>query len=335
MSNLKKEKQILIGLFFFALLTIVIGACTDYYDLQLKKTNYERVTPLFDGDTKKFGVAFGQAFKKTIRQAKAKNIRPSDKDKLNALAYDNSVEEFRDAGLMDLEESDLSGSIPAEEYEFLEDGSGGGGSSSSNHQTAPTTKALTATQKQVFAKVNQAMSSSESYLEATDKLADINNGIPLTVPAQEQVGLQRAIAALYYTLDAIDDLVAEGILKGQSEKAQLEIRPKKVGFSFLEVFVAKKREEVSWWKCTKSVILTAAAGVVLFGAIKALFIPGLTIFAAAGLVIAVKSFDDSLDDSIDDCGGEEVKVNDDEPSKEDDMDGNNDGTGQHEQLTLD
>ena len=252
MSNLKKEKQILIALFFFALLTMVIGACSDYYDFQLKKANYERVTPLFDGDTKKFGVAFGQAFKKTIRQAKAKNIRPSDKDKLNALAYDNSVEEFRTAGLMDLEESDHSSSMPAEEYEFLEDGSGGGGSSSSNHQTAPTTKALTVAQKQVFAKIDQAMSSSESYLEATHKLANINNGIPLTVPAQEQVGLQRAIAALYYTLDAIDDLVAEGVLKGQSEKQLQGIKTQKAGFisglSFLQRKLSdrEKRIEREW-----------------------------------------------------------------------------------------
>ena len=88
----------------------------------------------------------------------------------------------------------------------------------------------------MLAKINQVMSNSKFYLEATDKLADINNGIPLTVPAKEQVGLQRAIAALYYTLDAIDDLVAEGVLEGQSEKQLQGIKTQKAGFSFLEVF---------------------------------------------------------------------------------------------------
>ena len=193
---------------------------------------YQKVIPLFDKDTQKFGIAVGQALKKTIRQAKAKNIRSSDKDKLKALAYDNYVEEFRAAGLMNSEESDLSGSMPTKEDEIFE-----GGSTFSNQSTSTT-------QKQVLAKINQAMSNSKSYLEATDKLADINNGIPLTVPAQEQVGLQRAIAALYYTLDAMtDDLVAEWVLEGESKKAQLEIRPRRAGFSFLGVWEKSKNKD--------------------------------------------------------------------------------------------
>ena len=332
--QIKLEKQIGIGLFFFALLTMVLGACSDYYYLHLRKMKmtYQRVIPLFDEDTQKFGIAVGQAFKKTIRQAKAKNIRPSDKDKFKALAYDNYVEEFRAAGLTNSEESDRLGSTPTKEDKVFE-----GDSTSSNQSTSTT-------QKQVLAKVNQAMSSSESYLEATDKLADINNGIPLTVPAQEQVGLQRAIAALYYTLDAIDDLVAEGVLKGQSEKAQLEIRPKKAGFSFLEVFVAQKchsgctctagctckhcgneEKEVDWWddwgKCAAGIVGGALVGAATFASGPI----GWTIAGTIGF---------SLLGAVSGCG-EEVKVNDDEPSKEDDIDGNNDGTGQHEQLTLD
>ena len=246
--QIKLEKQIGIGLFFFALLTIVLGACSDSYYLYLRKMKmtYQRVIPLFDEDTQKFGIAVGQALKKTIRQAKAKNIRPSDKDKLKDLAYDNYVEEFRAAGLMNSEESDLSGSMPTKEGEIFE-----GGSTFSNQSTSTT-------QKQVLAKINQVMSSSKFYLEATDKLADINNGIPLTVPAQEQVGLQRAIAALYYTLDAIDDLVAEGVLEGQSEKQLQGIKTQKAGFSFLEVFkespisralvaLSGGSGKISWW----------------------------------------------------------------------------------------
>ena len=45
--TIKQEKQIGIGLFFFALLTIGLGACSDYYDLYLRKDDLPKSTPSF------------------------------------------------------------------------------------------------------------------------------------------------------------------------------------------------------------------------------------------------------------------------------------------------
>ena len=233
MSEFKKfstEKWVGTGLLIF----VLAAACTAVFD-GANPPDYQRVQPIFDSEAQKLGIALGESIKSTFRQAKEQAIDFSDKEQIEALAYKNSLAELERAGLVS-------------EEEVLENAAPG-----SVKAAAAKQKPLSESQKKVMQEIEAAVQNSRSYLEFTDKLANINNGLALTVPAKEQLGLQRAIAALYYTMDAINDLVAEGVLKGTAEKTQRSTQIQKAGFGSVfsilpaQIFgKAQQKQERDW-----------------------------------------------------------------------------------------
>ena len=267
MSKFKKfsaEKWVGMGLLIFVLAV----ACTAVFD-GAKTPDYQRVKPIFNSEAQKLGIALGESIKNTFRQAKEQAIDFSDKAQMESLAYKNSLAELERAGLVseeDVLESAAPGSIKA---------------------AAAEQKPLSESQKKVMQEIEAAVQNSRSYLEFTDKLANINNGLALTVPAKEQLGLQRAIAALYYTMDAINDLVAEGILKGTAEKTPPSPQIQKAGFGLFSDYGLEALSggpKSSWWdrwgKCAAGILGNAMLGG-LTGAAAASVVPGLGTVAGA------------------------------------------------------
>ena len=253
------EKWVGTGLLIF----VLAAACTAVFD-GANPPDYQRVKPIFNSDAQKLGIALGESIKSTFRQAKEKSIDFSDKAQMESLAYQNSLAELERAGLVseeDVLESAAPGSVKA---------------------AAAKQKPLSESQKKVMQEIEAAVQNSRSYLEFTDKLANINNGLALTVPAKEQLGLQRAIAALYYTMDAIDDLVAEGILKGTAEKTQRSTQIQKAGFGLFSDYgieaLSGGPSSSSWWdswgKCAAGILGGALMGSLKGASIGTKILPG-------------------------------------------------------------
>uniref|UniRef100_A0A2B4RXV6 Methionine--tRNA ligase, cytoplasmic n=1 Tax=Stylophora pistillata TaxID=50429 RepID=A0A2B4RXV6_STYPI len=182
----------------------------------------EVVKPTFSVKNEKLGRATYNALLKTVRQAKKEGVNLKDKKAINAIAYGHSLKELKAVNLISDEEFLQAQSAPKETV-FI------AGATATKAKKA-VTKLSSAAQK-ILAKVQVAIKESPTYQDFTKKLKNINDEIPLTVPVKEQEAVQRGIAVLHYSFEAIDTLDKEGTLKKDTDK-----KVEKAGFlSFIQI----------------------------------------------------------------------------------------------------
>ena len=106
----------------------------------------------------------------------------------------------------------------------------------------------------VLAKIQKVVAESPTYEDFTKKLVAINMEIPLTVPAKEQEAVQRGIAIIHYSLEAIDALDKEGFFEKDATTKKVD----KAGF--LDISLLKKKEKKSWWDANKKCLRRTISG---------------------------------------------------------------------------
>ena len=190
-----------------------------------------------------------KALLKTVRQAKSKGVSLKDKKAIEQLAYTHSLEELRAVHLISKDEFLEAQTAPKQDVLL----------GATADKTADTARKLSPSAQKILSKLQKAVAESPTYEDFTKKLVAINQEIPLTVPAKEQEAVQRGIAIIHYSLEAIDALDKEGFFEKDATTKKVD----KAGFldiSLLEKAsdtLNKPNKKKGWWnswgRCTASI----------------------------------------------------------------------------------
>ena len=181
-----------------------------------------------------------KALLKTVRQAKREGVSLKDKEAIEQLAYTHSLEELRAVHLISKDEFLEAQTAPKQDVLL----------GATADKTADTARKLSPSAQKILSKLQKAVSESPTYEDFTKKLVAINQEIPLTVPAKEQEAVQRGIAIIHYSLEAIDALDKEGFFEKDATTKKVD----KAGF--LDISLLKKKEKKSWWDRNGDCVIT-------------------------------------------------------------------------------
>ena len=222
----------ILGLFCGA--TLFLSAC-DLDKSSAEVATEQKVKPTFSVKNEQLGQATYKALLKTVRQAKEADIDLKDKAAIEALAYEHSLKELKAVNLISDEEFLQAQSAPKPTILM----------GATVEKAAKEKPKLSIASQKILAKVQVAIKESPTYKDFTKKLKNINDEIVMTVPVKEQEAVQRGIAVLHYSLEAIDVLDKEGLLKKVNQNKKVE----KAGFlSFLlDPGDKDQKKKSSWW----------------------------------------------------------------------------------------
>ena len=182
----------------------------------------QQIKPVFSDKNEKIGQVTYKALLKTVRQTKREGVSLKDKEAIEQLAYAHSLEELRAVHLISEDEFLQAQATPKPQILL----------GATADKTVDTTQKLSPSAQKILSKLQKAVAESPTYEDFTKKLVAINQEIPLTVPAKEQEAVQRGIAIIHYSLEAIDALDKEGLLKNTHKTKKVD----KAGFfSFLQI----------------------------------------------------------------------------------------------------
>ena len=199
----------------------------------------QQIKPVFSDKNEKIGQVTYKALLKTVRQAKSNGVSLKDKEAIEQLAYAHSLEELRAVHLISEDEFLEAQAAPNQDVLL----------GATADKTADTAQKLSPSAQKILSKLQKAVAESPTYEDFTKKLVTINMEIPLTVPAKEQEAVQRGIAIIHYSLEAIDALDKEGFFEKDATTKKVD----KAGFLDISLLRRKQSWWNSWGKCAASI----------------------------------------------------------------------------------
>ena len=216
-----------------AFMALILSGCDG-----VEYVEVPRVEPVFSEEAQKWGELFAESLTNAAKEVRNQKIKQNDKDAVFQVSQEATLDAFEEGGL-----------ITSDEKTSFDKGTEVDVSVNRvSLAQALESEELSRIQKNVLERIEEARLKSRSYIEFTNKLATINNEIPMIVPKEEQALLYSVTSTLYYGLEAIEGLVEKALLPGRPEKGVVTLASLKFG---LQSATAHGEEDGcgGWWSC--------------------------------------------------------------------------------------
>ncbi len=222
----------------FLTLSLVAASSFLYKCTQVEYVETPRVEPIFSEQAQEWGSLFAEALTTTARQVKKQKIKLNDRNAVFAVSQDVIWNTFERRKLITSDQriSFANARTTSEATEFV-----------SLAQVLESDE-LTDAQKDVLEQIEEARLGSDSYIEFSNRLATINNEIPVSVPEEEQGLLYSVTSTLYFGLEAMNELVEQALLPGEPEQEGITLAHLKIGFPSA-IASGESGGCSGWWSC--------------------------------------------------------------------------------------
>lgn len=249
----------------YALLLLITFSSSLFYQCVPSSTEYRSVETLesnFSAEAENWGNIIASSITNTAKELEKNNIVLSNKNAVNLAAKENTLNVFENLGYLSKKEK--STLLLAKK--------------TSNKQESKTLSEVINSEQDNFSKaqlrilkrIEKARNAATSYRNFSNTLIRINEAIYKNLPKEEQAALITITSSLYYGLEAMNELVNEGVLPGNSENNDVTLAQLNKGvISMAHAQSTESDEEESWWdswgKCATSIIGGAVTGATTLG----------------------------------------------------------------------
>ena len=223
---------------YILIISLIVMSPILYMCSQVEYVDLPKVEPVFSEQAQEWGELFAETLTTTAKEVRRQQIELSDREAVEKVSRNITLDILENKGWIAADDSDFNARVR---------------SSSEVETQLPVplsellaSDELTETQRGVLQRIEEARLSSDSYGEFSNRLATINNEIPAIVPKEEQALLFSVTSILYYGLEAMNDLVDQGLLPGHPEREDIILSQSKSGFS--SVMARRRPPRFRWWR---------------------------------------------------------------------------------------
>ncbi|MCG8476485.1 MAG: hypothetical protein MI784_13535 [Cytophagales bacterium] len=229
----------------------LVGVTLFFYRcVSVENVDTPRVNPIFSKQAKEWGGVFSEALISTAEEIKRKKIKLNDRNAVFAVSENvtwNTLEH------KELVTTDQRISLASARKNVIEPMS---------LAQVLASQDLTDKQREILGQIEEARIESGSYIEFSNRLATIHNGIVENVSKEDQVLLYSVTSTLYYGLEAINKLVERSILPGSPEQGNMTLAHLKIKIP--SAIAESESGSGSWWsswgKCAAGIIGGVGSG---------------------------------------------------------------------------